>query len=216
MKADRRGTFRFASFLLALAFALASAAAGARQDPAHRGGHPLRRLRHGDRDVRFAGELRSGTAWKAYDDLGCLLRAAREDRSAPVWLTDYDTRTLHAADSLWVVKAFAAHPDGERVRRVPGPRRRRRGGGSGVRARDALRRAARRGRAAMTRAYSVLFGVALAVAVALTVTARLPRRRAGTAPGGRRGHSGARARPGGPWGAIAPDPRWCARGSVSA
>lgn len=63
-------------------------------------------------DVRFAAELRSGGAWKAYDDIGCLLRAARADRAAPVWLTDYDTRTLHAADSVWVVKGSLPTPMG--------------------------------------------------------------------------------------------------------
>lgn len=63
-------------------------------------------------NVRFAAEMRSGGAWKAYDDIGCLLRATREDRQAPVWLTDHDTRTLHAADSVWVVKGSLPTPMG--------------------------------------------------------------------------------------------------------
>jgi nitrous oxide reductase accessory protein NosL len=58
----------------------------------------------GIEDLRFAAELRSGGAWKAYDDIACLLRDARADRAAPVWLADHDTRALHAADSMWVVR----------------------------------------------------------------------------------------------------------------
>lgn len=63
-------------------------------------------------DLRFASEMRVGGQWMAYDDLGCLLRAARSARGVPAYLTDYDSRTLHAADSMWVVKGSLTTPMG--------------------------------------------------------------------------------------------------------
>jgi len=61
-------------------------------------------------DPRYAGERRDGDGWRVYDAIECLLRDAPSD--AGVWLTDYDTRALHAADSIWVVRGAIPSPMG--------------------------------------------------------------------------------------------------------
>ena len=78
-------------------------------------------------DLRFACAQRVGTAWRSYDSIECLIQDAAKTAGGPVWLADYDTRTLHPADSLWVVKGafpspmgggFAAFPDRGAAERV--------------------------------------------------------------------------------------------------
>jgi nitrous oxide reductase accessory protein NosL len=103
MRTDRRPTRRlvFAGLALALAVVGCGRQAG---PPAIARGAPCATCGMSIEDLRFAGELRLGGAWKAYDDLACLLRDARTDAAAPAWLMDQDTGTLHAADSMWVVK----------------------------------------------------------------------------------------------------------------
>lgn len=61
-------------------------------------------------DPRYAGEAREGDAWRVYDSIECLLRDA--PAGAEAWLTDYDTGTLHAADSMWVVRGDIPSPMG--------------------------------------------------------------------------------------------------------
>jgi nitrous oxide reductase accessory protein NosL len=61
-------------------------------------------------DLRFACEDESGGTWRAYDSIECLLRAVPPADRA--WLADYDTRTLHAADSAWVVQGDLPSPMG--------------------------------------------------------------------------------------------------------
>ncbi len=63
-------------------------------------------------NLRFACELRTRGAWRVYDSIECLLADARADRDARAWLADYDSRTLHAADSLWIVKGSFPSPMG--------------------------------------------------------------------------------------------------------
>jgi nitrous oxide reductase accessory protein NosL len=63
-------------------------------------------------DLRFASEMREGDRWSAFDDLGCLARAARSAHGAPLYLTDYDSRALVAADSVWIVKGSLTTPMG--------------------------------------------------------------------------------------------------------
>lgn len=76
-------------------------------------------------DLRFACERRVDGSWRRYDAIECLIR----DRATPegAWLTDYDAVTLHAADSMWVVRGsfpspmgggFAAFLSAEDARRV--------------------------------------------------------------------------------------------------
>jgi nitrous oxide reductase accessory protein NosL len=61
-------------------------------------------------DLRYVTERRAGRAWRAYDSIECLLRDAPAGVEA--WLADYDSRTLHAADSMWVVHGDLPSPMG--------------------------------------------------------------------------------------------------------
>jgi nitrous oxide reductase accessory protein NosL len=61
-------------------------------------------------DVRWACERRVGGDWRVYDAIECLL--ADSSAVGPSWLTDWDHRALHAADSLWVVRGELPSPMG--------------------------------------------------------------------------------------------------------
>jgi len=61
-------------------------------------------------DLRYACEVEREGALRVYDAIECLLRAG--PAPARAWLADYDTRALHAADSLWVVRADIPSPMG--------------------------------------------------------------------------------------------------------
>ena len=61
-------------------------------------------------DLRYACEGERDGAYHVYDSIECLLRA--QPPSARAWLADYDTQALHAADSLWVVRAEIPSPMG--------------------------------------------------------------------------------------------------------
>ena len=68
-------------------------------------------------DLRFACERRTDGGWHVYDAIECLMRDAGNSPAAPsvtndTWLADYDTRALHAADSVWVVRGAFASPMG--------------------------------------------------------------------------------------------------------
>ena len=64
-------------------------------------------------DLRFACEQSVDGEWRAYDAIECLLRDRVPAGSAPeIYLADYDGRTLHAADSVWVVHGKLASPMG--------------------------------------------------------------------------------------------------------
>jgi len=65
-------------------------------------------------DLRFACERRAGRGWRVYDAIECLARDAGSAAGGTgnAWLADYDSRTLHAADSLWVVRGAFASPMG--------------------------------------------------------------------------------------------------------
>jgi nitrous oxide reductase accessory protein NosL len=60
-------------------------------------------------DLRFACEREVDGHWRAYDSIECM---ARDPVAGPAFLADYDTRTLHPADSLWVVKGSFPSPMG--------------------------------------------------------------------------------------------------------
>ena len=61
-------------------------------------------------DLRYACEEEWDGALRVYDSIECLLRADPAPERA--WLADYDTRTLHAADSMWVVRGEIPSPMG--------------------------------------------------------------------------------------------------------
>jgi hypothetical protein len=61
-------------------------------------------------DLRFACEDEREGRYRFFDAIECLLTAS--PRAERAWLADYDTRTLHAADSLWIVQAEMPTPMG--------------------------------------------------------------------------------------------------------
>jgi len=61
-------------------------------------------------DLRFACERPDQDGWRAYDSIECLIRDTPPGR--PAWIADYDTRTLAAAESLWVVQGEFPSPMG--------------------------------------------------------------------------------------------------------
>jgi nitrous oxide reductase accessory protein NosL len=61
-------------------------------------------------DLRYAAERPDGARWRTYDSIECLLRDA--PAGAQAWLTDYDSRALVAADSIWVVRGDIPSPMG--------------------------------------------------------------------------------------------------------
>lgn len=61
-------------------------------------------------DLRYACEGERDGAYRVYDSIECLLRA--DPPPARAWLADYDTKALHAADSVWVVRADIPSPMG--------------------------------------------------------------------------------------------------------
>jgi len=63
-------------------------------------------------DLRFACAREVDERWRVYDSIECLLRDIGVGPSAGVYLADYDRQTLHAADSLWVVRGEFASPMG--------------------------------------------------------------------------------------------------------
>jgi hypothetical protein len=63
-------------------------------------------------DLRFACERRTDRGWRRYDSIECLLREAGSTPAASAYLTDYDSRTLHAAESSWVVRGSFPSPMG--------------------------------------------------------------------------------------------------------
>jgi hypothetical protein len=62
-------------------------------------------------DRRFACEREAGRRWRAYDSIECLLRDGA-GAGGLAYLADHDRSTLHAADSLWVVKGEFLSPMG--------------------------------------------------------------------------------------------------------
>jgi hypothetical protein len=63
-------------------------------------------------DLRFACERTDGRRWLVYDSIECLLADRARGPATSAWLADYDRRTLHRADSLWVVRGEFASPMG--------------------------------------------------------------------------------------------------------
>lgn len=61
-------------------------------------------------DLRFASARKVQGRWRGYDAIECLIRDAAATPGGPAWLSDYDARTLHPADSMWVVKGSFPTP----------------------------------------------------------------------------------------------------------
>ncbi len=63
-------------------------------------------------DFRFACERQVAGRWRAYDSIECLARDAPGSPAGLPYLSDYDGRSLHRADSMWVVKGSFPSPMG--------------------------------------------------------------------------------------------------------
>jgi nitrous oxide reductase accessory protein NosL len=97
-----------AALLAASLLALASCARPAGPPPI-RLGAPCVACGMEIQDLRFACERGAGSEWRVYDSIECLLR---EPARGGAWLADYDSRALHAADSMWVVRGDFPSPMG--------------------------------------------------------------------------------------------------------
>jgi len=60
-------------------------------------------------DLRFACERETDKGWLVYDSIECLVR---DDPGGRIALADYDTKTLHFADSVWLVHGSFPSPMG--------------------------------------------------------------------------------------------------------
>ena len=54
------------------------------------------------RDERFACVRGAAGAYRSYDAIECLTREGAAKPGEAIYLADYDTGLLHAADSIWV------------------------------------------------------------------------------------------------------------------
>lgn len=110
MRVDRR----LALLLAALALALAGCAAGG--PPPIRAGTACEQCGMAITNLGFACERGpaggSRRGWRRFDSIECLLADASAHPGGAVCLGDYDTRTLHAADSMWVVRGELPSPMG--------------------------------------------------------------------------------------------------------
>lgn len=95
-----------------LLVALAAGCAGRSGPPEIIGGTPCSSCGMGVSDRHFACERRVAGGWRVYDSVECLLRDAGGSPGGGVYLADYDTQALHAADSLWVVRGEFSTPMG--------------------------------------------------------------------------------------------------------
>lgn len=60
-------------------------------------------------DLRYACEDERAGRYRFFDAIECLLRT---EPAGQAWLADYDHKSLHAAESLWVVQARIPSPMG--------------------------------------------------------------------------------------------------------
>jgi len=64
------------------------------------------------RDERFACVRGAAGAYRSYDAIECLTREGPAKPGEAIYLADYDTGLLHAADSIWVVRGDFPSPMG--------------------------------------------------------------------------------------------------------
>ncbi len=99
--------------LVLLAALLAPGCAGRPGPPSIALGTPCAACGMDVADLRFACESETGGRYRVYDSVECLIRDGVRPTRGPVYLADYDGKTLHSADSLWIVKgAFPTPMDG--------------------------------------------------------------------------------------------------------
>ena len=60
-------------------------------------------------DLRFACERETDKGWLVYDSIECLMR---DDPGGRIALADYETKTLHFAESVWLVHGSFPSPMG--------------------------------------------------------------------------------------------------------
>ena len=60
-------------------------------------------------DLRFACERSTAQGWRVYDSIECLLR---DDAAGESVLADYDAKSLHLSDDLWVIHGSFPSPMG--------------------------------------------------------------------------------------------------------
>jgi len=94
----------------AVALLLAAGCAAPAWPPAIRAGSACAACGMTIASARFACEQRVQGSWRTYDSIECLLREAGTTHEA--FLADYDSGTLHAADSMWVVRGTLDSPMG--------------------------------------------------------------------------------------------------------
>ncbi|HEY7727315.1 MAG TPA: hypothetical protein VID50_02565 [Candidatus Eisenbacteria bacterium] len=63
-------------------------------------------------DRHFACVRQVDGRWRTYDSIECLIRDAASTPGGIAYLSDYDTATLHPADSLWIVQGEFSSPMG--------------------------------------------------------------------------------------------------------
>lgn len=113
--AGLRGLARAATIALLLALAAATAGCAGSADagpPRVAAGTPCETCGMEVRDLRYACAARAGGRAHVYDSIECAMRGVAGEEGASVWLADYPTSGLHAADSLWVVRAEIPSPMG--------------------------------------------------------------------------------------------------------
>ena len=110
----RRCESRRRTWLPIAALVLGAGCAGSSGPPPIATGTPCAACGMEVQDLRFACERKADHGWRVYDAIECLTRDAGSTAGGTgnAWLADYDSRTLHAADSLWVVRGAFASPMG--------------------------------------------------------------------------------------------------------
>lgn len=113
MTADRPGRNAVVALAVALAIALSAAGCGRSSDrPRVALGAPCAACGMPIHDARFACVRGSGGAYRSYDAIECLARGGPAAPGEAIYLADYDTGSLHAADSIWVVRGDFPSPMG--------------------------------------------------------------------------------------------------------
>lgn len=63
-------------------------------------------------DLRFACERPVADGWRVYDSIECLVGDTHGVAPTDAYLADYDSQTLHAVGSVWVVQGSFPSPMG--------------------------------------------------------------------------------------------------------
>uniref|UniRef100_A0A832I023 Nitrous oxide reductase accessory protein NosL n=1 Tax=Eiseniibacteriota bacterium TaxID=2212470 RepID=A0A832I023_UNCEI len=63
-------------------------------------------------DLAFASERQLGGAWLPYESIECLIADMGKRPGGTAYVPDHDTKTLHAATDMWIVKGNFPSPMG--------------------------------------------------------------------------------------------------------